>query len=99
MREKISGIYCIENVDTSKKYIGQSKDIKKRWQKHINALNSGTHRNDYLQHAWNKYGENRFKFYIIEECVADILDEREIYYIDYYKTTDSDYGYNLKSGG
>ena len=27
------------------------------------------------------------------------LDEKEIYYIDLYKTLDFKYGYNLKSGG
>jgi len=95
----ISGIYCIENLTTNKKYIGQSKDIDGRWCKHRNELNRGTHDNDYLQKAWNKYGEENFNFYILECCGETELDEKEIYYIDLHNTLNRDYGYNLKSGG
>lgn len=94
-----SGIYCIENLTTNKKYIGQSVDVDGRWSKHKGELNHGTHDNDYLQKAWNKYSENDFKFYILEYCDHSELDEREIYYIDFYNTLDRDWGYNLKSGG
>ena len=95
----VSGIYCIENLSNSKKYIGQSVNISDRWKKHISELNKGSHHNDYLQKAWNKYGKNEFKFYVLEYCPTDKLDEKEIYYIDYYDTLDRDKGYNLKSGG
>lgn len=95
----ISGIYCIENMITNKKYIGQSVNIEDRWRRHKGELNNDSHCNDYLQKAWNKYGENNFNFYTLEHCSIDQLDEREIYYINYYNTIDRDYGYNLKSGG
>lgn len=95
----ISGIYCIENIVTNKKYIGQSVNINDRWCKHKAALNHGTHDNDYLQKAWNKYGETNFKFYILECCDSNKLDEREIYYIELHNTLNRNYGYNLKSGG
>lgn len=98
-KDIISGIYCIENIITNKKYIGQSINIKDRWSKHKSELNHQTHDNDYLQKAWNKYGENNFKFYIIERCNIKDLDEKEIYYIEYYNTLNRNYGYNLKSGG
>lgn len=95
----MSGIYCIENIVTNKKYIGQSVNIKDRWYKHKNELKHGIHSNDYLQKSWNKYGETNFKFYILECCDCDKLDEREIYYIELHNTLNHDYGYNLKSGG
>ena len=94
-----SGIYCIENITTNKKYIGQAKDIRDRWRKHKNTLRRGVHDNDYLQKAWSKYGEKDFKFYVLEYCQINKLDEQEIYYIDYYNTMDRDFGYNLRSGG
>lgn len=94
-----SGIYCIENIITNKKYIGQSKNIGNRWYRHKYELNHGTHDNDYLQKAWNKYDEINFKFYILEYCKPEKLNEKEIYYIKLYNTINRDYGYNLKSGG
>ena len=98
-KEIISGIYCIENIVNNKKYIGQSKNINDRWRRHKSELNRGNHDNDYLQKSWNKYGESNFSFYILDNCNLSELDEKEKYYIDFYKTLDRNYGYNLKSGG
>jgi len=98
-KNKICGIYCIENINTNKKYIGQSVNINDRWSKHKNELRQNSHDNDYLQKAWNKYGEDNFKFYILEECNKSELDNREVYYINLYQTLDYKNGYNLKEGG
>lgn len=94
-----SGIYCIENLINGKKYIGQSVDMQSRWCKHKSELNRNSHDNDYLQKSWNKYGADNFKFYVVEFCDIDRLDELEVYYIDLYKTLDRNKGYNLISGG
>jgi group I intron endonuclease len=96
---KQSGIYCIENLTNQKKYIGQSNDIEYRWKQHKYELNCGHHDNDYLQKAWDKYGCNNFNFYILELCDIDKLNEREVYYIDFYDALNRDKGYNLTSGG
>ena len=98
-KNKKSGIYCIENIVTNKKYIGQSVDIDTRWKKHKYELNRDNHKNKYLQSAWNKYGEDKFKFYILELCSEEELDEKEIYWIEHYNTVDRELGYNLKTGG
>ena len=95
-----SGIYCIENLVNHKKYIGQSNNVYYRWKQHKYELNCGTHDNDYLQKAWNKYGEDNFIFYVIEFCDIDKLNECEIYYIEFYNTfLNKENGYNLTSGG
>lgn len=64
--QKKSGIYKIINKVNGKYYVGSSKDIEHRWQEHKNELNKNKHYNDYLQSAWNKYGERSFEFTIVE---------------------------------
>lgn len=95
----ICGIYCIENLVNHKKYVGQSIDIHNRWKDHKRELNGNRHRNEYLQRAWNKYEENNFHFYILEECDISLLNEREIYYIDLFDCLNNKHGYNLEFGG
>lgn len=97
--KKIIGIYCIENKINNKKYIGQSVDIKSRWSKHKNELESNIHHNQYLQQSWNKYGKENFKFYIIIECSKSELNELEICYIKKFDSINKKYGYNLTKGG
>ena len=99
VREKICGIYCIENLINHKKYIGLSVNIYKRWGDHKYALNNQKHANPYLQRAWNKYGKENFKFWIVEACNQVNLHDKEIYYIELYNTTNENYGYNCSCGG
>ena len=47
----------------------------------------------------NKYGYDNFIPSEIEECDNSLLDEREIYWIAYYNTTNKQYGYNMTTGG
>ena len=63
-----SGIYCIINIQNGKKYIGSSKNIRKRAE-----LRHNNHDNQHLQNAWNKYGEEKFDFYVIEACPENTL--------------------------
>lgn len=93
------GIYCIENLVNGKKYIGRSVNIEKRFYRHKNEFERKVHGNQHLQRAWGQYGKDSFRFTIVEECPKDELNKREIHYIKFNKTKNSDFGYNLSEGG
>lgn len=54
----------------------------------------------YFHKALSKYGLSNFDITILETCEnPEDLNGLEIYWIDYYKSNNRDYGYNLTSGG
>lgn len=97
------GIYIITNEINHKVYIGQvgkgKNTINKRLNQHYNYLKNNKHSNDHLQYSWNKYGEENFTFDILEECKIEKLDNKEEYWISYYKSNKPNYGYNKDTGG
>lgn len=94
-----TGIYSIVNLVNNKMYIGQSIRLTIRWRDHKHELKNKKHYNIHLQRAWNKYGEEKFKFVILEECSKDLLNQRECYWIGYCKSDNLKYGYNIADGG
>ena len=70
------GIYKITNLINNKFYIGSSSDLKKRLYEHRRELNLGVHANKHLQSAWNKYGEENFKFEIppVDSATSTLAD-------------------------
>jgi len=84
---KISGIYQITNLYNNKKYIGQSRDIYKRWKSHTQAIFNDNCKT-LLRKAFLKYGLNKqvsvqgiynnFLFEILEECDEKKLNELEL---------------------
>jgi len=97
--KKISAIYCFENIINGHKYIGQSMDLEYRTKRHFRDLRNGVDDVCVLQNAWNKYGENNFKWYIVEECSVEELDNKEIFYIKEWHTHVDEGGYNISLGG
>lgn len=103
-KKKICGIYKITNIKNEKSYIGQSINIYDRWRQHVrdSKNKNGKSYNTPIHSAIRKYGEDGFRYEIIEVCGVDDLDDREIYYISKYKTLTSlkdSHGYNLVVGG
>jgi len=94
-----SGIYKILNLLNGKTYIGKSSNINKRWSKHRKLLREDKHTNTHLQNAYNKYGIDNLKLEVIELCSEEILNEREIYWINLFKSTNNKFGYNKVGGG
>jgi len=74
MKQKIfSGIYQIRNLVNDHSYVGQSANLKRRETRHFSELRNDKHDNIYLQRAFNKYGEENFKFEILLYCEIDQL--------------------------
>ena len=102
-RIKKIGIYKIENLINGKVYIGQSKDIDKRVKHHFvdSAFNEkNVEYNTPVHQAIRKYGVENFKVEVLEQCLREELDAREVYWIDKYESfpPDAGKGYNLTAG-
>ena len=95
-------IYKITNLINGKAYIGQTcQKVETRWAEHKRGKTST---NSPLKRAIEKYGWDNFSKEVID--TADTLEEaleKEIYWIEYYKTCVLVYGkeagYNLSRGG
>ena len=74
------GIYKITSP-SNKIYIGQSKDIERRFQQYQSNYCRTQIR---LIHSFNKYGIDNHIFEILEECEKSELNIKERYYQDYY---------------
>jgi group I intron endonuclease len=103
MRIKLSGIYCFINKTTGKRYVGQTAYLAGRKGHHLLHLRRNNHDNSYFQNAFNKYGESDFVFEVLE-VVPKLEDgtndkvkltEREQYWMDFYKSYEEDFGYNI----
>lgn len=81
----IAYVYRIVNTVTGDFYIGSSVNIDRRKSIHFFDLRHDKHHSPILQNSFNKYGEDKMAFEIIEtvsaEDIHDIL-EREQFYID-----------------
>lgn len=86
------GIYAIRNKITGKYYVGSAVECEKRWGVHRCHLRRGSHHSLKLQRAWGKYGEEAFRFRILEKCKKNQLASREQHWIDYYQAYT--HGYN-----
>lgn len=95
IKKSSSGIYKIVNIINGKYYVGSAKNFTKRWKDHRWELNSNKHNNAYLQHAWNKYGKENFKFIIVKPTSLEMVLLEEQMYLDVAKIDGKTKCYNL----
>ena len=90
-------IYKITNTKTGKVYIGKTtRSLNDRLQGHINSADRGD--NFKLSRAIRKYGKENFIIEPIDFAeTRDELNEKEVYYINEYKSLET--GYNMTIGG
>lgn len=66
-------IYKIINLVNDKFYVGSTINKKVRFRQHRRLLRGNRHHCKHLQAAWNKYGEDKFDFRVIEEVPEGIV--------------------------
>ena len=88
------GIYKIINP-TGKIYIGQAININKRWKQYKTILKQVI--GSKLYNSLNKYGVETHQFEIIEECLLEQLNERELFWGKHYDVLGPN-GLNLRLG-
>ena len=90
-----SGVYQIRCNTNGKIYIGSAVNMSARWAHHWRSLQRGVHRNQHLQQAWNKYGEENFEFAVLEYVTLAFLLRAEQEWIDRCQCTDRKIGFNI----
>lgn len=93
------GIYSITNKVNGKRLIGSTlRKFSIRWSEHKYRLRKGKYGNSHLQASWLKYGEDNFIFEIIcpnKWNTEEKLREMETLFINFYKSYDNRFGYNM----
>lgn len=97
-KEKKSGIYRIANIKTQQCYIGQGVDVAKRLAEHIKGtLGIQSIADQRIHHVMAEEGLQNWTFELLEECEKGNLNNREKFYIMYYRS--NEFGYNKTIGG
>jgi hypothetical protein len=94
-------IYKIENIIKGYIYIGQTINLITRKQSY-KGLNVGIKKQYKVYNSLKKYGWENHTFEVIEECNKELLNEREIYWINHYNSwhfNNPIKGMNISSGG
>lgn len=94
-------IYKITNIQNNKIYIGKTTTcIQERFSKHIYESNTpNTKGYSFILHkAFRKYGLDNFNIEQVEEVDNKFLNEREVYWINFYNSIIPN-GYNMTFGG
>ena len=94
-------IYKLTNTINNKFYIGKTtKTLDIRFSRHVKSSKKNNIKNSAIHLAMKKYGVNNF---IIEEIDTALtikeLNEKEKYWISYYRESCSDKMYNIANGG
>ena len=92
-----TGIYKLTNLKNQKVYIGPAADISERFKQHIKCGLGIDTPSNMLYTAMMKDGVENFTFEVLEECDRATLNDREKYYISFYRA--QEHGYNMSRGG
>ena len=93
-------IYFILNKINGKYYIGQTiRKVQERWISHLSCARTCTGDNHFYR-AIRKYGKHSFEVRTLLTVYSqEDLNAAEIYYIDFFNSTNGKIGYNGTLGG
>lgn len=98
-------IYKYTNKINGKSYIGQTNRPRQRVNEH-RCHSLSPNKKVAFYNAVKKYGWDNFTYEILEELEAEdsaglnnLLNIREIFWIEFYKTRNKNFGYNESAGG
>ena len=95
-------IYKITNLANGMMYIGQTRQkLYMRFSQHIyNAGNSEFRRCTLVTEAIKEYGRDKFTITPIDHAhTREEADNKEVFWIEHYKSTKDEFGYNILEGG
>ena len=93
-------LYKITNQINNKVYIGQAKQISKRWYRHKWCAKNPQYAKQYIHFALIKHGVENFIFEIIAlSLTQEDANETETILIFQYDSCNPKFGYNIKPGG
>ncbi len=89
-------VYKHTNLLNKKVYIGITcQDVNRRWNN-----GKGYNNNPHFLFAIQKYGWNNFEHVVLfDKLTKEQAEEKESELIQYYNSTNPEYGYNIKNGG
>lgn len=94
----ICGIYGLHLDDGVIRYVGKSYDVHERFKGHLRGVNKMSNTQPLYQ--WiRKHGIENIFMSVLEECVVDLLSEREIHWIAELATYTRASGLNCTVGG
>ena len=89
----VCGIYCLTHIESGFKYVGQSRNIAKRWLAHSKGSGKTRIARSVFKHGWAAFSTE-----ILEVCSPETLNSQEAHWIFHLKCM-SPNGLNLRSGG
>ncbi len=93
-------IYMIQNIIDNKIYIGQTRNLPKRWSKHKSIAKHLRKNPQRISLAIKNQGHENFECIFIESHHNSIeAHKAERFYIQHFQSNNPEFGYNVNLGG
>lgn len=94
----VCGVYVLTHRASGRRYVGQSINIGRRLALHRSDAKAKRSESA-IKRAMSEYGVGAFAAQVVDTCAPDMLDELERFAIEFFDSTNREYGFNCKSGG